>query len=223
MLSFRKLRKRLTTALGIRRGRPTFTGIYLERGRRLLLDAVDIFNAASLPYMVDAGTLLGLARDGDLIPWDDDIDLVLPVDALPALRRLYGQIRRRGWQISRIYGTKTSCEAWKVGDPCVVKLRSRGKLFFNPGDTQLDITILHQHGDSYYWAVANKVCRVPRKYFDTATYLEYHGRRVRVPHALNEYLTLNYGDWRTPKPDFHHNELGTIVQRGTTSAPNGKK
>ena len=123
-----------------------------------------------------------------------------------------------GWQISRTYGTKTSCEAWTVGDPCVVKLRSRGKLFFNPGDTQLDITLLYHHGDSYYWAVANKVCRVPRKYFDTAGYLDYHGRRVRIPQALNEYLTLNYGDWRTPKPNFHHNELGTIVQRGNKTA-----
>jgi len=218
MPTIRKLRKRLKEALGLRRGRPPFTGKYYERGRQLLLDAVDIFNAARLPYLVDAGTLLGLARDGDLIPWDDDIDLVLPVEALPALRGLYGQIRQRGWQISRTYRMKMACEAWAIGDPCVVKLRSRGKLFFTPGDTQLDITVLHQHGDSYYWAVANKVCRVPRKYFDSVGYLEFGGRQVRVPQAYEEYLELNYGDWRTPKPEFHHNELGTIVQRGTKSA-----
>ena len=66
------LRHRIKERLGLRHGRPNFSDPkYHGRAKRLLLDVCDIFNQAQLPYTVDAGTLLGLCRDGDLIPWNN--------------------------------------------------------------------------------------------------------------------------------------------------------
>lgn len=214
---FKIIKRRIKKALGLQSERPPFTGRYYEKGRQLLLDTIDIFNEADLPYLIDAGALLGLARDGDLIPWDNDIDCLLPVTEVPRLKKLYWLFRRRGWQISRMYQMPFPTDAWAVGDPRVIKIRSRGKFLVNPGKTMLEVNFIYPRGEHFYWESYGKVLRVPRNYFDTADCLEYAGRRVRVPSNYEAYLEIVYGDWRTPRQEFDSNDLGIIFAEGEDS------
>lgn len=64
----------------------------LEQAHVRLLEALIAFarvcDEHSLTYWIDAGTLLGAARNGDFIPWDDDVDVAMPeadFDAFVAL------------------------------------------------------------------------------------------------------------------------------------------
>lgn len=41
------------------------------------VETINLLNKAGVPYWVCHGTLLGLIRDGRLIPWDHDIDIAL--------------------------------------------------------------------------------------------------------------------------------------------------
>ena len=41
------------------------------------VEVIDVLNARNIPYWVCHGTLLGLIRDGTLIPWDHDIDIAM--------------------------------------------------------------------------------------------------------------------------------------------------
>src|SRR4051794_24102390 len=64
----------------------------LHRQLRDMLEVVaEILEAASVPYFLCAGTALGGMRGGDLIPWDFDVDLLVPIQsydrALVALRQ----------------------------------------------------------------------------------------------------------------------------------------
>ena len=201
--------------LGLRQERPPFTGKYYQRAKALLLDTVDIFNRADIPYTIDAGTLLGIVRDGDLIPWDNDIDLMLPVDSIDRLRKVYLEIFRRGWKVSRTYRMEFASDAWQIGDPRVIKLRSWNPWLFGPGSTLLDITIIYRHQDAYWWEMAKKSCKVDAIHFDNHSYVEYAGRQLRVPYLYEEYLTRLYGTWQIADRAFHHNQFGTIVDGKT--------
>jgi len=42
------------------------------------MEIVDkVLEKENIPYFVICGTLLGIARNNDIIPWDDDIDIAI--------------------------------------------------------------------------------------------------------------------------------------------------
>ncbi len=59
-------------------------GTDLRKAQRVMLRILKVFDAIcckhALSYWLDAGTLLGAARHGGFIPWDDDVDVVMPVE-----------------------------------------------------------------------------------------------------------------------------------------------
>ena len=54
----------------------------IDKMQKYLLATLDEFirvcNKYNLEWFADGGTLLGAVRDGKMIPWDDDIDIVMP-------------------------------------------------------------------------------------------------------------------------------------------------
>ncbi len=56
----------------------------LRQTQLIMLRLLKIFDAIcrknNLRYWLDAGTLLGAVRHGGFIPWDDDVDVVMPLD-----------------------------------------------------------------------------------------------------------------------------------------------
>lgn len=50
---------------------------------------VDLLEKENLWYVVEAGTLLGTIREGKMIDWDDDIDILVSIETYKYLRKKY--------------------------------------------------------------------------------------------------------------------------------------
>ncbi|RTZ95813.1 MAG: hypothetical protein DSY90_12405 [Deltaproteobacteria bacterium] len=192
----------LLTRLKQKYRRPlTLTGRYYKIARRMLLDTSEILNTGGINYFLDAGGLLGLVRDGDLIPWDDDLDLSMPVTELPKFRKLYSRLKRRGWRITEDSLMPADGPCWRKGDPRSIKIRNRNFLYFGRGRIVMDITLTYKH-EGYYWRGAiGKIWRIPAKFYDDHDYIEFAGQQIRIPGQVEQYLALLYGDWKVPKKD----------------------
>ena len=59
-------------------------GTDLQKAQRVMLRILKVFDAIcrkhNLTYWLDGGTMLGAARHKGFIPWDDDVDVDMPID-----------------------------------------------------------------------------------------------------------------------------------------------
>ena len=64
----------------------------LRQAQLVMLRMLKIFDAIcikhGLTYWLDGGTLLGAVRHGGFIPWDDDLDVCMPLDDFEKYKHL---------------------------------------------------------------------------------------------------------------------------------------
>ena len=66
-----------------------------------------------LTYFVEGGTLLGILRNNDYIPWDDDIDIMMMSDDFKSILQIFEQIKLDddSPQIQKLKNNRTICFA----------------------------------------------------------------------------------------------------------------
>ncbi len=163
----------------------------LEPARVALLAVRERMMSANIPFFLCLGTLLGIVRDGDLLPFDKDMDLGLPwsvdrqqaIDALTKDGAFHCRIEQnrsaedRQWYISFIHATTG----------ILVDL-----FFFRPDGEHFLCGINHKP--------APMLSRPRHFELDTLTW---QGVEWMAPAPCDQYLADMYGpDWRTPDPNF---------------------
>ena len=58
-----------------------------ELSLEILREVVDVCRRNNIPYYLDGGTLLGAIRHGGFIPWDDDVDISIPISEMENFAR----------------------------------------------------------------------------------------------------------------------------------------
>ena len=129
-------------------------GFHIDRQRKELwaveLDMLYEFDRVcrklNLAYFLDGGTLLGAARDGHIIPWDDDIDVaMLRSDYDEFVRRAPGEFEspfflQTGYTEPNYF--RGHCQL-RRSDTCAILPEELGKVSINQG-IFLDIFVLDE-------------------------------------------------------------------------------
>ncbi|MCC5831775.1 MAG: LicD family protein [Chlamydiales bacterium] len=168
------------------------------------LKALDsLFDEAGIEYWVTAGTLLGAIRHGEMIPWDDDIDLALFIDDLGKVVSLRPELEKRGLclLVKRDYAKIFPKEGKQIAHPdgdfyphrypfidLFFMTREAGKIL--PASMRL------REGFKNDWLESETT--FVRKPFGPLT--------VPVPTRAGEYLERRYGEdcWEWAYADYDH-------------------
>lgn len=69
--------------------------------KNILLDTVSILNENKIPYLITAGTLLGIIRDNDIIPGDPDADMCVYFSDIKKILNLNEEFKKKNIHVFR--------------------------------------------------------------------------------------------------------------------------
>ena len=157
--------------------------MHMEDARKVLLEIRQLLNDTNIIFFLRHGTCLGAVRDGELIPWDDDIDIgsIIGMHNLnePSILQAVDEFKRAGFQV-KVLETDfhIGVELSKLGIP-------------------VDWTCYRVFEKSILQYPGVKI---PVQIYEDLGTVSLLDKLFLVPSPPEEYLTLKYGpDWRVPK------------------------
>jgi len=174
--------------------------------KEMLREAKQIMDQLEVVFFLRQGTCLGVVRDNELIPWDDDLDLgsVIGLNGLNegSIDRVASAFRDVGYGVTvenldhYIYVT-LSKSSMRMDWACY---------------RVIDEHIFHYPG-----------IRLPIRLFTDLKEIEFIGEKFLVPNPPEEYLHIKYGpSWMTPKRREWVNDVVRMIPEASIPGRAGK-
>ena len=149
---------------------------------RMLKEVKEILDRLGIAFLLSSGTCLGAVRDGAIIPWDDDLDIMTVTGANgltdAKVDEAVSAFKERGFYVRELAGehrTFSMIKGW---------VRTGWDCFVNEGEV----------------VQAYPKSEIPVRFLTQPKEITFLGERFFVPNPPEEYLRLKYGEaWRTPK------------------------
>jgi hypothetical protein len=164
---------------------------------------VDQLEAHGLWYALAYGTLLGAVRDGDVIPWDYDFDLLVRADELERLLALGAELARDGITLAP---TRKPANFLALNPRAVESFWSAAVGVFHHGRKVGDLYVFSLFSDGVmrrwdfdtdvYWCPHSSF---PHFFVEDRGRASIRGRSYAVPREPEKWIEGIYGmDWRIP-------------------------
>ena len=182
-------------------GKNRLQGGVAKHANRLLPKVDALFKERGISYCLDGGTLLGVIREGRLLPWDDDLDFFVPSESAAAIKKLRLRLLFMGCKL-RIRYAKQAVGPIPKGAPRIFKIvtirRHKGHRVV------IDLIVKYADDQNFHWLVGKPPVhkKVPRKYYDTYETVDYMGREYPIPSDVENYLECRYGNWRVTQKEW---------------------
>ena len=168
-----------------------------------LTEVCRILEEFEIRYWISHGTMLGLYRDGGLIPWDDDADIGLDMrdrdkmpDAIQVLRKMGYFIPPEGDRSRPIdeenmpwYDTVFIRDGEKVEGWWFDRVQINNEAWYIYDEPRCGNALKH-----------------PAKYYDDLQIGIYNGCRFYVPNYIEDWMVMMYSaDWNKPQKGRKYN------------------
>ncbi len=185
------------------------TGKYFTRMRQMLFDTLDIFERHGITYWLDDGSLLGIIRDGTLIPWDHDVDIGLPGHSINRVLDL-----KTHFLPKYLLRKKVAHSAWLPGSLRSIKIKTIWEKLLHI-NFHVDLFAKYKVGQRYQWIDSQALKQIDAKFYDNLETINWEGRQISIPSNPEEYLTIRYNDWQTPTQNYSPSrDDGAVAERG---------
>ncbi len=176
-----------------------------------------VFDKYEVPLFLTFGALLGIYRDKDFIPYDDDIDLCVTATINLKTRKLIGrELLGLGFMPQpigfNVFGEIETSEPGYNGDGesgiIVCQRKIRTTIFFFKRE------LCDMHGEDYicypkYGSL--KLISTPAHFFDNETTIKFKDVTYQTPGPIKDYLNFTYGtDWKKPIKGKHALQWGEM-------------
>lgn len=181
-------------------GKITLKGKYAKLAQKMLIDVCTFLTDSNIPYVLEAGTLLGVIRENRLLPWDNDLDLTVTEHFCDKLLKKRWKLWLKGYR-TRIRRYKIKTGPFTKGEVRIIKIQTT-KFFFFKDQSLMDIFIKKPIGENYYWTVSEKkpvLKSAPCHYYDRKKTYIFLNHTFLVPEDYTGYLEYHYGkNWKIP-------------------------
>ena len=146
----------------------------IHNSLRIMLKKIDsVCHENGIRFFLSGGTAIGAIREKGFIPWDDDLDIMLP---RKDYEKLIGILEKENDSDYRVYSLHD--ESWNRPYSCYVDVRTVGK---------------HELVDYSHLGVTLDILPIDGMSSSIATVTKYY-RRLRIAYALYySALKVNYG------------------------------
>lgn len=157
----------------------------------VLKNVARALSEANAPFWLDWGSLLGVVRDGDLLPWDGDVDLGAWIGDRERIAGLERPLADSGLAMETGGDRLNFLPSFRVSDPGC------------PG-IWLDIYLWHSRGGEAWMPRASGGLKVGAAHYHVLESVMWEETPLPVPSGFYRYLEFRYGPgWRTPDPFFY--------------------
>jgi phosphorylcholine metabolism protein LicD len=179
----------------------TLTGKNKVEALELLELSAKIIDRCKMNYWLDGGTLLGIVRENRLLPWDDDIDISMLNPGQKQLKNLIKAFEKANKRVKVRYFEK-NCDYFSKNNIRLIKIRNKSFFGLLKGKVCLEIFIRYQKNDTTYCKIGEQVQIIPYNLCNSYKTILFNNYNYHIPTFTAEYLTLKYGDWKTPVKDW---------------------